>query len=66
MDVLRKLTRRDTIRFLRAQADDLADWLAFFAPRTATRYVEERQDELAAFVRRWQYELEGDYTDDTV
>lgn len=61
------LTRRDLTRFLLEQHKELADWLVWFEPATAARFLEDHPDELTAFVRRWQHELEGEYdTNDTV
>lgn len=63
MDWTKTMTQKDLARFLASKGRELAEDVIYFAPAFVRSFCEEHEDELTAFVKRWQYELEGDYCD---
>ena len=63
MDWTRILTRKDLARFLQEMSREVAEDVIYFAPQYVIFFCDEHEDELRWFIRRYEYELEDDYSD---
>ena len=63
MGWINRLTNHDMISFLESLPYELAEYIYYFAPKLTEEFCLDYQDQLLAYLKRWQYELEGEYDD---
>lgn len=63
MDWTKKMPRKDLVRFLETMYRELAEDVVYFAPAFVKAFCDEHEDQITAFLRRWESELEGEYDD---
>lgn len=61
MDWCERLDPNDLARFLLTQGDDFTRHAVLWDPAMVNLYVTEHEDFLLGFLKRWQYELKGNY-----